>query len=265
MGYCYIYCHKRKDNGQIFYIGRGRGQRLKFKNSRSKAWNEVVQEAGGFLHEKLWDNLSSEDAKSLELMYIDLLGESLINKIKTYSDPLSNFTSEHLSSYFEYNEQSPSSLLWKKNYRDKKSGDVAGYLSSGYYVLRFSGKRIRVNRLVYFLMKSQNLGDNVVDHLDGNTKNNKISNLRLCTQRQNCRNRVTKTRTTTGHIGIFITYKKEYKYLTATALGCIKNFSLQKLKYADALSLAISWRSQKLSGLDSSDSFTERHLRGLQC
>jgi hypothetical protein len=262
---CYVYCHKRKDNGEIFYIGRGTGNRLRFRCARSKDWGSTVDNAGGFMYEILWDQLSISEAKKIEMMYIDLLGDTLVNKLKRHSDPLINFKFEELSEYFKYDEDSPSGLVWKKDYHGKKAGQVAGYLTAGYFILRFAGEKIRVSRLVYFLTKCQDLTDKVVDHLDGNTTNNKIDNLRLCSQKQNCRNRVTKARNTTGYIGVYVTYKGSYKYLTASALGELKNFSLIKLEYQEALAQAVSWRDEKLKSLPPEDSFTERHLKGPKC
>lgn len=42
----YTYAHVRKDNGQIFYIGKGSGRRMYRKDARSKHWKNIACKAG---------------------------------------------------------------------------------------------------------------------------------------------------------------------------------------------------------------------------
>jgi len=84
-----------------------------------------------------------------------------------------------------YSEQSPSCLVWKKN------GKFAGYLNpNGYWYLGsyLNGKRISTlgHRIVYFIHHAWGEGD--IDHKDGSSINNKITNLRLVPTKVNCRN-----------------------------------------------------------------------------
>src|ERR1700676_1353393 len=41
-----------------------------------------------------------------------------------------------------------------------------------------------------------------IDHIDGNTFNNKKSNLRICTKAENCRNTKVNKNNTSGHKGV---------------------------------------------------------------
>jgi len=43
----YVYEHRRKDNGMVFYVGKGCGQRAKNLHNRGKYWNNVAKAAGG--------------------------------------------------------------------------------------------------------------------------------------------------------------------------------------------------------------------------
>ena len=42
----YVYLHKKKTNGEVFYIGKGRGARAWHKHSRNKFWKSVVEKHG---------------------------------------------------------------------------------------------------------------------------------------------------------------------------------------------------------------------------
>jgi len=44
----YVYEHCRKDNGAVFYVGKGKGSRASKEKGRNKYWQNVVKKAGGF-------------------------------------------------------------------------------------------------------------------------------------------------------------------------------------------------------------------------
>jgi hypothetical protein len=44
----YVYEHLRKDNGSVFYVGKGNGNRANKVKGRNKYWQNVVNKAGGF-------------------------------------------------------------------------------------------------------------------------------------------------------------------------------------------------------------------------
>ena len=71
-------------------------------------------------------------------------------------------------------------------------GSEAGSLNvkTGYYQTTFNGKRYANSRIVYALYHNIDPGIMLVDHIDGNRKNNHPNNLRLVTNRQNHMNRV---------------------------------------------------------------------------
>ena len=79
----YTYCHTRNDNGKIFYIGLGSGnRRYKSITNRNKHWHNIVNKAG-FSHEILafWKN--REEAASHEIVLISSfrdMGYELANK-----------------------------------------------------------------------------------------------------------------------------------------------------------------------------------------
>lgn len=71
----------------------------------------------------------------------------------------------------------------------KKTGKEAGTLNEGYKVVSIKDKMYKVHRLIWLLYYNIDPGSTLIDHVDGDPTNNKISNLRLATQKQNCHNR----------------------------------------------------------------------------
>ena len=71
----------------------------------------------------------------------------------------------------------------------------------GYLVARGEkrGESIRQHRLIMGLKKGDNL---FIDHINHNTHDNRKSNLRLCTNQENCMNQNTSKRNTSGKSGI---------------------------------------------------------------
>jgi hypothetical protein len=68
----YVYLHK-KDNGSIFYVGKGNNNRAWQKSNRSKYWNRVKDKYG--LNVVIFkDNLSEKDAFDLEMKLISFIG-----------------------------------------------------------------------------------------------------------------------------------------------------------------------------------------------
>lgn len=62
----YVYLHKRKTDGTIFYVGKGKGSRATAKGGRNRWWKSVEAKSG-FYHEILQDGLTNEQACQLEV------------------------------------------------------------------------------------------------------------------------------------------------------------------------------------------------------
>lgn len=78
-------------------------------------------------------------------------------------------------------------------------------LNSCNYAGRYSdGRFITMHRLIMGNPKGKQ-----VDHIDGNRFNNQRSNLRICTQSQNCMNRKATTKGSSGFRGV---HKTKYSY-----------------------------------------------------
>ena len=83
-----------------------------------------------------------------------------------------------------------------------KPGDVAGKsLVRGYQTLSVDGKRYYLHRLAW-LYETGSMPEDCIDHIDGNPLNNKISNLRCASRKQNQYNMKRNSANTSGYKGV---------------------------------------------------------------
>ena len=95
--------------------------------------------------------------------------------------------------------------------------------STGYYVCNLYKDNIRTHVKVHRIIAKTLLPDYTeklfVDHVDGNPKNNKIGNIRMCTVGQNtCNQKVRKGKLTSGYKGVSFS-KITNKWLMQIALN----------------------------------------------
>lgn len=81
----YVYLHRRKSDGQVFYVGKGKGVRAWHKGARTRSewWHRVVDNHGYFI-EIVCDGLSEQEAFDLEVKEI--------KKYRNLECPLVNLT-----------------------------------------------------------------------------------------------------------------------------------------------------------------------------
>jgi hypothetical protein len=105
---------------------------------------------------------------------------------------------DKLHDYFEYRDNN---LYWKISKGSAKKGNLVGYVDKeGYRKVLLRPKSYRVHNLIWayhygYLPKQ-------LDHIDGNSQNNAIENLREATYAQNNANRGKHKRNTTGYKGV---------------------------------------------------------------
>jgi hypothetical protein len=105
-----------------------------------------------------------------------------------------------LHELFEYRD---GKLFWKKvtSHRVDVIGKEVGCVNSyGYRVTKLHGKNYFVHRLIYAMFHGE--VPSVLDHIDGNTANNQIENLRPATMLQNSYNQKNYKNNTTGVKGV---------------------------------------------------------------
>jgi hypothetical protein len=82
----YVYLHVNAQTNEIFYVGKGNGNRANARTRRSDRWKSYVNKYGYHVH-IVKDCLSNEDALELEELIIKLLGRK-----DNGSGPLINMT-----------------------------------------------------------------------------------------------------------------------------------------------------------------------------
>jgi hypothetical protein len=76
-----------------------------------------------------------------------------------------------------------------------------------YYKIGHLGERFQCHRVVWYLNNGDIPSGMVVDHIDGNTSNNKIDNLRIVSTSVNSRNRNMQADNTSGKTGVYLNVK----------------------------------------------------------
>lgn len=85
-----------------------------------------------------------------------------------------------------------------------QAGWVAGCADGkGYWVIGYNNKSNFAHRLAWLYMYGKIPADKQIDHIDRNPMNNRISNLRLCSQVENNRNMEILARNTSGAKGVY--------------------------------------------------------------
>ena len=161
-----------------------------------------------------------------------------------------------LEDYFYYDESSPSCLRWKiPNYCGRGRGristnahDVAGHFDS-YWCVLLNGVKHKVHRVILQLA-GEDLTNKVVDHINRNTKDNRKSNLRVVSFKENCRNRKLPSNNSTCVAGVHFDIKRSTTYAVTTwyeddGKKQTKSLNTAHLGLLPAFAAAVALKSQK--------------------
>lgn len=130
-------------------------------------------------------------------------------------------TKELLHNLFVYQD---GLLFWKKM-NGKKAGS-----NTGRYFQTPVNKKLYGNHRLIFMMHHGYLPE-IVDHIDGNTHNNRIENLRASTALGNSRNSRLRKDSKTGIKGVTLC---KGKYRASISLGCFDNLESAQKAIIDA-------------------------------
>jgi hypothetical protein len=151
-------------------------------------------------------------------------------------------TKELLELLFNYKD---GHLYWKNTFSRIKTGQMAGSPSTrGYWVVGIRQKRYKLHRLIF--MMHHGFMPKYVDHIDGNTSNNKIENLRTATAAQNAYNAKKPQNNTSGLKNI--SWDKEHnKWVVRIGIdGVLKNFGrYNDIDYAKFIAEAMRYKYHK--------------------
>lgn len=252
----YVYLHK-DNNGVIFYVGKGRGDRYKTKTNRSLSWNEKVK--NGYSYEFYSENLDEATALLVEADLIRSL-KGLINNIPTGNLP---FTQEYYLEHFKVDDTSPSGIV-RINTGSDNSKPSFGFIHNcqgrKYWRIKFKSRTVLLHRLIWILTNGDIPNGCVIDHIDGDGLNNKLENLRSVTTSINNKNKAISRNNSSGVTGVYLG-KGHYKVVIRI------NGQVKRTKYfstlddpLNAFTLACEWRKEQIALLNLAGAgYTERH------
>lgn len=179
------------------------------------------------------------------------------------------------NSIFEYSPESPTGLIWRidtdaRNPTCKRNkGEIAGCYNSRNATVTYKGDAYYTHRIVYVLCHGSVDNLKVIDHINGNTKDNRISNLRMVTQSINARNSRMLSSNSTGFSCVFLSEKgassKRKSQLSYVAQWFqegkrkTKSFSVYKYGLLPAYAKACTYMENKLKELVENEGYSDRH------
>ena len=137
-----------------------------------------------------------------------------------------------IGDYVAYSEESSTGLINKvdRTHHSKKGQEI-GFENQGYYRFKFGQKLYSNHRIIYFLNTGIDPEEKTVDHEDGDSLNNKISNLRLATRSQNQDNREKQKNNKSGATGVF--FRKSMQTWEPYIVKGVRQLSLGRFKNKD--------------------------------
>ena len=117
--------------------------------------------------------------------------------------PTKELTAEYLRSILHY-DPATGIFTWKvSTARRVKVGDIAGYSNgNGYLQISVQSRRYQAHRLAWLYMYGE-WPEDQLDHINRNRSDNRISNLRDVSHKQNNQNKSKRSDNTSGHPGVF--------------------------------------------------------------
>lgn len=123
----------------------------------------------------------------------------------------------HYNDIFSYKD---GFIYWKLSVKNQSKckyhcsvGDIAGNVnSSGYVVVNLFGHQLRVHRIIWEMHFGEIPEGMEVDHINHDTTDNRIENLRIVSRSGNMRNKSIDKRNTSGATGVYYHRKNKKWY-----------------------------------------------------
>jgi len=113
----YVYVHKDCASGEVFYVGKGHGQRAWNTKSRNSNWQSKVKSlSNGWQVEIVKDDLSENEAFDLEISLIEKYGGPQALGGKLTNEALGGKSSLEFNLVFEFNDNG-----WSQAYFDART------------------------------------------------------------------------------------------------------------------------------------------------
>ncbi len=248
----YVYFHRRNDTNEIFYVGKGKGDRAFNTNKRTKIWEQTCKDAGGAYVEIFRYNLTENEAIDLEAELIN----KYLNQIVNFNNnsKIVQLTEKSLNELYYYDETSPTCLRWKvesgRGRTKREVGSVAGYVDnkSGYCRVYVDGKMLLVHRVIWTMLRGNISSKFQINHIDNNPSNNRIDNLEVTTVKQN--NNLKKKKDAykiikKNNIPVSI----QVTYLNDNLNRCFKNFKIDG-NIEETIKIALNFKRKNLEEVD---------------
>lgn len=185
-----VYLHKDSE-GVVRYVGSGTVKRANLicaNSNRGSKYAEYVKANGKLEVEIISEGLTKLEAEGLEMELFEEHKDTILNHRKPSS--AKSMSKQMFEDLLYYDDTSTSCLRWKVDAGNRiKTNSEAGTLcNNGYFQVKVKGITFKVHRIVA-LLHNLNVDGMVVDHIDRNRSNNKISNIRVVTQKENMQNK----------------------------------------------------------------------------
>lgn len=144
-------------------------------------------------------------------------------------------TQERLKQLFNYD---PDTGLFTRKiavaYRSKIGEIAGGPQNFGHIGIRVEGRRYLAHRLAWLYVYGE--WPRYIDHINGISSDNRISNLRECTQAENCRNSKIPRNNTTGYKGVYALPRGRWRAMITVSnrtisLGCFGSIEEARRAY----------------------------------
>lgn len=183
---------------------------------------------------------------------------------------------DYLSKFVEYDENSPSGLSWRKdiicsNRHPSNFSSVVGKVQGDskkgfYYRISIERKGWAVHRIIWILCGGKFLDGEVIDHIDGNSLNNRIENLRVIPRGVNNMNFKMYCTNRTGKTGVNLIDNGSGKFYYMAHWSNFENKVMRKYFKIDDLGImvafrdAVIYRTKMIEELNLQGAgYTERH------
>jgi HNH endonuclease/AP2 domain len=167
---------------------------------------------------------------------------------------------------------SPTGLIWKiRSSRRAKAGNVAGCIRTdkkhGWqrFQVKYNKTLWLVHRILWVMRNGEIDADLEIDHIDGNSLNNSVENLRLVSAAVNLRNTKQRSTNSSGVTGVGFITTNGYTYARAQWYNLSgeresKNFSCKNLGLLEAFAAACAYREKIIAELNNIGAgYSDRH------
>ncbi len=126
--------------------------------------------------------------------------------------PRPELTAEYLRSVLHYDQETGIFTRKVSTSNSVKVGDVAGCPNGdGYLLIMVQSRLYKAHRLAWLYVSGE-WPEDQIDHINRNRSDNRITNLREVSHKQNQQNRSKPSNSTSGHPGVSW-YKRYYKWV----------------------------------------------------